>query len=206
VNRADVLGTAAGVVAPVLFAAVAVGLTFHERAFLDGSGWSPVHRAPVEWPSLLALGPDGWLMSATFVACGVLGLLFARAVARRLPAAVPGAALVAVVSIAVALEAFKADKPMRSGGASWHDRIHGGVYPVIPVAAIAAAAFLARSLWLRASDRRLARLSLGTAVVMSVGGIASLEGGIAQLARYVLFAALLVWLEALALTVARRPA
>jgi hypothetical protein len=204
VTRSIAIGTAAALLAPVLFAVVAVGLTIHEHAFLDASGWSPVRRVPVEWPSLLALGPDGWLMSATFAACGALGLLFARAVYLRLPAAAPAAAVLAVLSVAVALEAFAADEPTRSGDASWHDRIHGGVYPLIPLAAIADAALLARSLWRRDSYQRLARICLGAAVVMAAGAIASLDEDIAQLARYVLFGALLVWLETLAVTLGRR--
>lgn len=202
-RRTDEVGTAAGLIAPALFAVVVTALTLRERAFLNASGWSPLHKSRVEWPSLLALGPSGWLLTATFVVCGALGLLFALTLYRRLQVA-PAAALVAVIAFAVALEAFAADAPTQAGAESWHARLHNAVYPAIPAAAVAAAAVLGTLLRRRPAQRRLAQLSLAAASLMAVAAVSALFDDVAQLARFVLFGALLVWLELIAFACRRR--
>jgi len=112
----------AGGLAPPLFLIVLVVLTVAERDFLRRVGWSAVERTPVEWPSLLALGHYGWVMITTFVICGIDGIALATAMWR---VAVAGgervvAALVALMPVAIVLEAFRPDSPQSTGASSWH--------------------------------------------------------------------------------------
>jgi hypothetical protein len=196
----------AGGLAPPLFLIVLVVLTVAERDFLRRVGWSAVHRTPVEWPSLLALGHYGWVMITTFVICGIGGVALATAMWR---VAVAGgervvAALVALMSVAIALEAFRPDSPQSTGASSWHDAIHNGVFPAIPIASLAAAAAAIHT------GRRAAPPLIGVAGgvallgAMIVGVALTSVDVIAQLARYVYFGALLTWIELVALgTLAR---
>lgn len=198
-RRNLILGALAGVLAPLVLVVVLVVVTAAERPYLDRIGWSAIHRTAVEWPSLLALGHLGWLVVATFIVCGCLGFFFALSLARSMPttSARLGAWFLALVSLALAGVAFKADPP--GSPASWHGRIHNDVYPIIPAASIGAAALLAFGL------RRLprwgihGRLALMALCVIALALALTNIADIAQLARYFLFGALLVWLETLAL-------
>jgi hypothetical protein len=195
-----------GGLAPALFLVVLVVLTVAERDFLRRAGWSAVHRTPVEWPSLLALGHYGWVMITTFVIGGICGVALATAM---WSVAVAGgervvAAFVALMSVAIALEAFRPDSPQSTGAASWHDAIHSGVFPAIPIASLAAAA--AAIYTGRRAAPPLIGVAGGAALLgaMVVGlGLTNVDS-IAQLARYLYFGALLAWIELIALgTLAR---
>ena len=56
-RRYSRFGALAGVVVSPLVALALVVLTLAERRFLETSGWSPVHRTPVEWPSFARARP-----------------------------------------------------------------------------------------------------------------------------------------------------
>ena len=62
---------------PILFAVVLVALTLVKYEFLRGLGWHPINDPTFDWPSGLALGKYGWIMTATFIASGLLMTLFA---------------------------------------------------------------------------------------------------------------------------------
>jgi Protein of unknown function (DUF998) len=194
----------AGMVAPTLLVVVVVVLTLHQRSFLESAGWSPVGRTPVQWPSLLTLGPGGWLLVAAFVCCGILGVIFSTALYWLTPTrlARTGAILLALMSVAVALQAFRPDSP-GSAESSWHDTVHNGAYPFIPIFALTAAASFAAGLRAVQGRRSVAAISLGICVVIGVAGGLSRVDSIAQLARYFLFGAILLWVEFLAATAYR---
>ena len=59
----------AGGIAPVLFAAAAVLLSWANSSYLRDYGWTVSNHHGVPWPSSLAIGPHGWLMIVTFGAC-----------------------------------------------------------------------------------------------------------------------------------------
>ena len=61
----------AGIVGPILFAVVVTGLTIVQADFMRTLGWNP-HGPVIDWPSGLALGPYGWLMTVTFFVCGAM--------------------------------------------------------------------------------------------------------------------------------------
>jgi hypothetical protein len=178
-------------------------VTVHERSFLRSSGWDAVKRSAVEWPSLLALGDLDWLVATTFIVCGVLGIAFAIAFYRSASSVVGKtcSALLAVMSGALALEAFRADSPVRTQGESWHASIHNAVYPAIPVSAVGALVSIA----IGGRRERFAtgtfRLATTALLALMIAGIAlTWIASVAQLGRYVFFGALLAWYELLAIT------
>lgn len=197
------VGTLAGAASPILFAFVVTIVTIHERSFLRSSGWDAIKRTAVEWPSLLALGDLGWLVVATFIICGVLGILFSSALYRSASSVVGKtcAALLAVMSGALALEAFRADSPSRTQGESWHASIHNVVYPSIPVSALGAAVLIVVAAGRERFATRTFRLATTALLAFMVVGIAlTWIASVAQFGRYVFFGALLIWYELLAIT------
>ena len=128
----------AGALAPPAFVLVLVPLTLASRGFLADVGWSPVERRDAMWPSILALGPHGWVMAVMFPACGIAALAFAAALPPLMPTrtARAAAALIALVGVALALLAFETDAGP-DAGATWHGVIHDVAYPPIPALAVA---------------------------------------------------------------------
>jgi Protein of unknown function (DUF998) len=70
------LAALAGMIAPALFAVVVTGLTIAEADFMRSLGWDPLGPV-IDWPSGLAMGTYGWLMTITFFVCGALMAFFA---------------------------------------------------------------------------------------------------------------------------------
>jgi hypothetical protein len=199
-RRAIRLGAVAGMVAPMLLAIVFVSLSLRQQSFLESSGWSAVHRTKVEWPSLLELGPQGWLEAAAFVATSLLGIGFAASLFafRRSRLTAVGSHAITILSLGVGFMAFRPDPPTVVGDRSWHDAIHNGVYPVIPVAALVATAAFAIELWRDAGWRVEARTSATVFLVSAIALTLTQINEIAQLARFFWFGALLAWIAVLA--------
>jgi hypothetical protein len=199
------LAVVGGVIAPPLFVAATVGVTLVDKQFVDDSEWSAVHRSEVGWPSVVMLGPNGPVVIAALVICGLLVIGFASALWQLVPDArlvrVAAVAL-GVAGLAMCLVAFRQDPLGSEGAASWHDRIHNAAYPAIPIGCTAAAALVWAGARRRPGWRRLARISLATVAVAAPAFVLTAVDPIAQLARYPLFGSLLVWMEALAFTAA----
>jgi hypothetical membrane protein len=203
VSRVRRGGAIAGVAAPLLLTITFLVLTVTEASFLRSSGWSAVHRTPVEWPSLLALGPHGWLLNIAFAVAGVLGIAFALSAYAEAPTGVArtGAVMLLVMAVAVCLVTFNADPPTTTGDPSWHDRIHNIAYPFIPLTGIVAA--LAYSVGVRNVPgwRRVTSVSRTALAIFAITVALTAVDQIAQLARFVFFGALLLWVALLALAV-----
>ncbi len=185
-------------VCPLFVLAVTV-LTLVDRSFLSAVDWSPVHRTRVEWPSVLELGPHGGVLVAAFVVCGFLVASTGAATAVVGPSRrVRGVgAAVLLAGIALALEAFRPDRTARSP-ASWHDVVHNAAYPVIVVCALVACSALG-SVGASGSWPRSTRASQ-VALLFLLGMLgASFVYAVAQIARDVALAVMLVWLEVVAL-------
>jgi hypothetical protein len=178
-----------GVVAPIVFVVVVLVLTVRERRFLSESGWSPVRRSHVEWPSLLALGPGGGVLIGTFIAVGCCSLLLAYAYMAWAPNGInqlAGGGL-AVMAVGLLCVAFRADQPLALQQ-SWHGAVHNRGYFLIPLGGLLCLALLATAA-ARNEMRRTARiLLLYTLVGFALTNVTS----IAQLARYVAFSGLLI--------------
>jgi hypothetical protein len=167
-----------------------LALTLAELSFLRSNGWSPLRRSATEWPSLLALGPHGYLLGVAFVTCATATLLVAvggfhvswsRAStlsALALPVAAFG--LLGVV--------FPADLP-GVAHESWHAMVHNSLYPLIPLGTLASALLLVVDRKLR--WRRVKLFQTVNLTVMLVSYAATNIDAIAQLARYPAFSATL---------------
>jgi hypothetical protein len=179
------LAAAAGFGLVTILVSVMLVLTIVQRHYLTAIGWSPVHRSPVEWPSLLATGPHGWLMSAAFTLAAALALVLAWAVLTGQRGWVRRCVGVGLLLAAVGLAAvaFPADAP-GSATASWHATVHNSLYPLIPLGAIVATT---AGSWPGAASadsplpQRTARVLLAFLVVLF--GLTNLDP-VAQLARY----------------------
>ena len=196
----------AGVLAPLLFATVVGLLSVVEYDFARDLGWHPIRRTAAGWPSLLALGDFGWLLSATLALCGLLGLAFAAALFRGVERNVwsmIGIALLVALAVAVGLEAFTTDPPGAIARSTWHGEIHDAAYRVVVASALSAPVFLALGLARDPRWRRYAVYSLATAVILLATLVLQVDHSYAQLLEYPFFAALLLWLELLALRLLR---
>lgn len=192
----------AGAIAPVLFAVVVTLLTLVEYEFARSLGWDPIRRTDAGWPSVLALADSGWLLVATLASCGVLGVAFALGLYRATRGAAwtaLGTGLLGLLSVAVALEAFRTDPPASVAPATWQGDVHDTVYPVVVACALAAPAVLARALWNEPGWRAYGRYSLATAAILLATLVLQTRSAYAQLVEYAFFGSLLLWLELLAL-------
>src|SRR3990172_5578034 len=62
---------------PILFATVLTALTIIQYDFMRGLGWHPLNDPTFDWPSGLALGKYGFVMTAAFIISGLIMILFA---------------------------------------------------------------------------------------------------------------------------------
>jgi hypothetical protein len=87
-NRSDKrllrIAAVAGMTCPLLFAAALVALTALQYDFMLSLGWRPLAHPTLDWPSGLALGPYGALMTAVFIVCGLGMGLFGIGMRRAL--------------------------------------------------------------------------------------------------------------------------
>ena len=112
---------------PILFALVLITLTIIQYDFLRGLGWHPINDPTFDWPSGLALGPYGIVMTATFIISGFLiAILALRLKADLEPASTSqaGSVLLVLSGLALASLAFTTDPTIRSTPATWHGRLH----------------------------------------------------------------------------------
>lgn len=178
-----------------------LGLSIHQRGFLADVGWDPIGRTDTQWPSLMALGPDGWLLTLAFVlgSGSALGLAASIALTARTGADRVLVAVCVVLAIGLACVSFSADLPGQTR--TWHAVLHNGGYPLIPLATLAGAIVTSRH-----SARRAPAASRAIFVVIAITYPLTGVDAIAQLSRYVLFVALMCWVVLLTMTQRTRAA
>ncbi len=120
---------------PILFAIVLPTLTIIQYDFMRGLGWHPINDPTFDWPSGLALGKYGFVMTAAFVISGLLIAILAlrlkadlsRVSRHRLkPAATSqaGSTFLALSGFALAALAFTTDPTLIGGPRTWHGILH----------------------------------------------------------------------------------
>ena len=112
---------------PIFFAITLVTLTIVQYDFMRGLGWHPLNDPTFDWPSGLALGPYGIVMTATFIVSGLLIAVLAMRLKADLESDITsqaGSALLVFSGLALASLAFTTDPTIRSTPATWHGRIH----------------------------------------------------------------------------------
>jgi Protein of unknown function (DUF998) len=201
-RRSTRLQTTTAIVAPPLFAVVAVTLTWLQQDSLSRYGWSVLDHAGVPWPSALATGQYGWIQSVAFalLGAGVLALVPGlRSTLRPGPALRIVTAALVVQGVSLLLCAFTLDPPAGAPGElaswvqSWHAVLHVVGFIGTGAAAVIATATLALAARHRPGWRQVVRYSAVCAVALVVSFAASTAP-----AWYAFLALDLAWVMAVA--------
>jgi len=112
---------------PILFAAVIAALTKTEYDFLLSLGWDPIDAPTFDWPSGLALGKYGFVMTATFIISGLLMSLFGLRLKSDLGhgrTSQAASTLMVCAGFALAGLAFTTDPTLHNTRVTLHGRLH----------------------------------------------------------------------------------
>jgi len=185
-------GAVAGMLGPALFASVLLVLTAIQYDFMLRIGWQPLADPAGAWPSGLALGPNGWAQTASFVLSGLLLLLFAAGLhlggtgGRGSRA---GPALLFVAGAAMALMGFETDPMRRTSPRTLHGWVHDLAFVLFVLALLPSFFFLWRRFRGDVIWRGHARYTLATGVIATA--LLLLPG----VAYYLFLAAVLFWIS-----------
>jgi hypothetical protein len=128
-SRLIKLAALAGICGPILFAVVVTGLTVAQADFMRTLGWNP--QGPViDWPSGLARGPYGWLMTITFFICGALMAFFAYGLKLALQENL-ATTLLMLAGFAMMGLIFTTDSTLSPAPRTWHGLLHDGFFAVL---------------------------------------------------------------------------
>ena len=128
-SRLIPLAALAGIVGPVLFAVVLTGLTIAQAGFMRTLGWNPLGPV-IDWPSGLALGSYGWLMTITFFVCGGMMALFAYGLKRALDERL-ATTLLMLAGFAMMGLIFTTDPTLTTVTRTWHGLLHDGFFALL---------------------------------------------------------------------------
>jgi hypothetical protein len=123
------LAALAGIVGPVLFAVVLTGLTVAQADFMRSLGWNPTGPV-IDWPSGLALGPHGWLMTLTFLVCGAMMAFFAHGLKLALGEKL-ATTLLMIAGFAMMGLIFTTDPTLTTVRKSWHGLLHDSFFALL---------------------------------------------------------------------------
>ncbi|MBN8655182.1 MAG: DUF998 domain-containing protein [Anaerolineae bacterium] len=177
---------------PALFTFVLATLTIVKYDFLLSLGWHPINDPTFDWPSGLALGPYGWIMTATFIITGLIMTLFARRLFLDLKltrASKLGTTLLAFAGLFLATLAFTTDPTIRDTPATWHGRLHDLSFVLLGLTLFPAMIVLGFAF---RADERWKNLAVYTWGTLALAGPAFFIKGAAF---YVFLFAILVWNE-----------
>lgn len=112
------------------FTLVVVALTVAQYDFMRGLGWHPWLAPTLDWPSGLALGPWGWVMTLAFGVCGILLFGFAHGLGQHLPGRAGQVAHWGLWGAGCALLALMAptDPTFRTTPATLAGRVHDAAF------------------------------------------------------------------------------
>lgn len=191
-NRSRLIKLAAlvGMVAPIMFAVIVIGLTIAEANFMRSIGWDPFGNV-LDWPSGLAMGPYGWLMTINFFVCGAMMAFFAYGLKLALREKL-ATTLMMLAGFAMMGLIFTTDPTHRSYPKTWHGFLHDSFFAALGVALMLGMLLLGRVFQ---KKDRWKNLSIYTWVTLAlVIPTFWLKG----MAFYVFLLAILIWTEMLA--------
>jgi hypothetical protein len=184
------LATLAGMLGPVFFAAVVTGLTLAEAGFMRTLGWDPLGPV-IDWPSGLAMGPYGWLMTATFFVCGAMMAFFAYGLKLALQDKV-ATTLMMLAGFAMMGLVFTSQPTIGRGPYTWHGFLHDAFFAVLGFTLMPGMLLLGRVFQKNTKWKNLAIYTWGTlALVIPTFWLKGV-------AFYVFLVAILVWSEVIA--------
>jgi hypothetical protein len=118
-----------GIFGPLLFALVIAGLTIVQADFMRSLGWNPLGPV-IDWPSGLALGPYGWLMTAAFFLSGAAMIFFAYGLQLALREKL-GTTLMMIAGVAMMGLVFATDPTLTSTSRTWHGVLHDASFVLL---------------------------------------------------------------------------
>ena len=190
------LAALSGLIGPIIFGLTLAVLTFVKYDFLRSLGWDPLTAPTFDWPSGLALGSYGWIMTSTFVLSGGLIVFFAFGLFPTLtpfPISHAACLLLAFSGLTLMGLAFTTDPTIRSTPATWHGRLHDASFVLLGLTLLPAMLLLGLAF---RRNPRWKSLSLYTFLTLAlVFPSFWLKGA----AFYVFLGAMLIWMEAAAL-------
>lgn len=189
----DRLRVASGVLCGLIIIAGLPAVTWASRAWLAASGWTPVVRNRIQWPSVMLLGPYGPLMAAVLLTSAAAGAFFVPrlrvVVSHRL-----GLAL----AVALACLAMVAVPPVDAPAAFPLVHVHNAAY----LGLLAAWWVCVGVCWSEAGDapsRQAGRLlAVLCAVPVLAGLVLALVPAAGQLARYLVLFPMAAWISGVA--------
>jgi hypothetical protein len=189
-SRVIKLAALSGLIAPILFAVVLTGLTIAEADFMRFLGWKPLGPV-IDWPSGLALGPVGWLMTTTFFVCGAMMAFFAYGLKLALREKL-ATTLLMMAGFAMMGLIFRTDPTLHSTSRTWHGLLHDSFFALLGLTLMPGMLLLGRVFQ---KNEKWENLSLYTwATLALVLPTFWLKG----LAFYLFLGAILVWSEVIA--------
>jgi len=190
------LAARAGILGPLLFGGVVTTLTILKYDFLLSLGWHPLSAPTFDWPSGLALGKYGWIMTATFILSGCMLTFFASGLRLNLPRSrisLIATFVLSLAGLALASLAFTTDPTIRSTPATWHGQLHDLAFVLLGITLMSAMILLGFAFRHTVYWRSLSNYTWGTAL-LAVPTF-SLKGA----AFYVFLLAVLVWSEVISI-------
>ena len=190
------LAARAGIIGPLLFGGVVTTLTILKYDFLLSLGWHPLNAPTFDWPSGLALGAYGWIMTVTFIIIGLMLTIFASGLRLSLPPSrltLISTFALSLAGIALAGLAFTTEPTIRSTPATWHGQLHDLAFVLLGVMLMSAMILL--GLAFRHSVRWRSLSSYTWLTAFLAVPTFSLKGA----AFYIFLLAVLVWSEIVAM-------
>jgi hypothetical protein len=184
------LAALSGIAGPLLLGGTILVLTLRQQAFLRTLGWDARTAPTVDWPSGLALSPDGPWMIAAFLGSGALLSMFAAGLHHHFVASGPpplGTPLLGVAGFALALLAFKTDPTYLPTPRTLAGTLHDAAYVLLGLTLLPGMLLLVSTMRHRAAWRAFALPTLGTVLLAAPAFV--LKG----LAFYGFLVLILVW-------------
>ena len=154
-------------------------------------GWNPLGPV-IDWPSGLAMGPYGWLMTLTFFICGALMAFFAYGLKLALHDKL-ATSLLMLAGFAMMMLVFTSDPTIGRAGYTWHGFLHDAFFVVLGVSLMPGMLLLGRVFQKNAQWESLGLYTWGTLAL--VVPTFWLKG----VAFYVFLLAILTWSVVVAL-------
>jgi hypothetical protein len=188
------LAALAGIFGPFVLGSVIAVLTIVEREFMLSIGWRL--DAPLDWPSGLALGPYGWIMTVAFLLCGLLIILFASGLRLSLPSirlASISIWLLVLAGVGMLGLISPTDRTLQTTPRTWHGILHDASFVVIGLTLMPAMILLG---FVFRRDERWKNLAVYTWMTVALAIPTFWMKGFAF---YVFLLAILVWCEVIAI-------
>jgi hypothetical protein len=189
-SRLIKLAAFAGIIGPAIFAVIVTGLTIAEANFMRSIGWQPFGNV-LDWPSGLAMGPYGWLMTINFFISGAMMAFFAYGLKLALQEKF-ATILLMLAGFAMMGLVFTTDPTIRSYPKTWHGFLHDGFFAVLGVMLMSGMLLLGRVFQKHEEWKNLSIYTWGTlALVIPTFWLKGM-------AFYIFLAAILIWSEVIA--------